>query len=95
MRRLICRFTFCTLLVGVIVFAAANGLPAQDDLEHSCGLRAIAYCEIQLQHHIPVVIGAIFDPAKGGAVVQGPAQTPLASVPIQVHTTTGAITTTQ
>jgi thiosulfate dehydrogenase (quinone) large subunit len=38
--------------------------------------------------------GAVFDPAQDGAVLQGPARRPLASVPITVDTATGSITVT-
>ncbi|HLZ80882.1 MAG TPA: TQO small subunit DoxD [Ktedonobacteraceae bacterium] len=37
--------------------------------------------------------GATFDPAKSAAVVQGPANIPLTSVPIHIDNTTGAIST--
>lgn len=58
-----------------------------------------AGCPVQFDpgssHLICPCHGAEFDPANNAAVLQGPAQTPLTSVPININNSTGAITLQQ
>jgi nitrite reductase/ring-hydroxylating ferredoxin subunit len=44
------------------------------------------------QHLLYPCHGAEFDPSNGGAIVQGPTNTPLTSVPIHIDNATGEIT---
>ena len=87
--------------------AASFTVPSSGDpgvLVHLSGGNFVAYdavcthagCTVQYDPSSKLLLcpchGAAFDPAQNAAVVQGPAPTPLASVPVTVNQATGAIT---
>ncbi len=87
--------------------ATAFDIPSSGDpgvLVHLTGGQFVAYdavcthagCTVEYDPGSQMLLcpchGAAFDPAHGAAVMQGPTDQPLASVPIHVDSTSGAIT---